>query len=68
MLNKNWLPSPQPVVTINSISFSLVSYFVDGYGGGGDYGSSTIPLCGAFIVPARATYKINISCSFIRYS
>ena len=68
ILNKNWLPYAQPVVTINSISFSLISYFADGYGGGGDYGSTTIPLWGVFIVPARATYKINIRCSFIRYS
>lgn len=67
-INKDWFPKAQPVVTINSISFPLISYFIDGYGGGGDYSSNTLPLWGVFVVPAQAIYKINSSCSFIRYS
>lgn len=67
-INKDWFPQAQPVVTINSISFPLISYFIDGYGGGGDYSSSSLPLWGVFVVPAQAIYKINSSCSFIRYS
>lgn len=68
IFERDWLPRDQPVVTINSISFSLISYSARGYNVDGGYTTITVPLWGVFIVPARATYKINTRCSFIRYS